>query len=73
MLTSFSLFFFFRFLFIFSSFIYLYHIYIYFEFGSDPKLTNRKLGDRPQRWPVFSQKRSITDIRLVLNTPLFLL
>ena len=72
MLTSFSLFFFFVF-YLFLALLFICIIYIYFEFGSDPKLTNRKLGDRPQRWPVFSQKRSITDIRLVLNTPLFLL
>ena len=52
MLTLFS-FFFICFLFDFRSFVF-YHRLIYFlRLGVwDPKLTNPKLGDRPQLWPV---------------------
>ena len=42
----------FVFLFSFSSFTYLYHIYFLSLGVWDPKLTNLKLGDRPQLWPV---------------------
>ena len=42
-------FFFFCFSFGFSSFIYFYHIFFWVW---DPKLTNPKLGDQTQLWPV---------------------
>ena len=42
----------FVFLFSFSTFIYFYHIFFLSLGVYDPKLTNPKLGDRLQLWPV---------------------
>ena len=68
MLTLFS--FFFCFLFGFSSFIYFYHLGVW-----DLKLSNPKLGDRPQLWPVLSPSlyalhflESITSISAVRSS-----
>ena len=82
MLTSFYLYSSpFVFLFSFSSFTYSHQLYFLSLEVWDLKLTNPKLGDRTQLWPVlfpvtvnYFQKKAPSNIfDWILNTPLLLL